>query len=152
MPANRVSSSSALQIFQRRNQSNQRRKSLVMVALTASLSARSFPFTPACPGGKAHSCWGFTVKQGGTTTRKDCTDRRTVSTSSFTMEVEAVTHALRWIASRGDTNSKHWFTISFLQPLLYLVRPQVDDIFPSTTAVFSYATGLRYLSFNHCCI
>ena len=126
MPAYRVSSSSTLQIFQRRNQSNQRRKSLVMAALTASLSARSFPFTLACPGGKAHSGWGFTDKQGGTTTRKDCTDRHTVSTSSFTMEVEAVTHALSWIASRGDTNSKHWFT-SFLQPLPYLVTPQVPE-------------------------
>ena len=29
----------------------------------------------------------------------------TVSTSSLTMEVEAVTHALRWIASRGDSQT-----------------------------------------------
>ena len=31
----------------------------------------------------------------------------TVSTSSLTMEVEAVTHALRWIASKGDSRTTH---------------------------------------------
>ena len=48
--------------------------------------------------------WGFTVKQGVTTIHKvgaACV----VSTSSLTMEVEAVTHALSWIASRGDSQT-----------------------------------------------
>ena len=31
----------------------------------------------------------------------------TVSTSSLTMEAEAVTHALCWIASRGDSQTTH---------------------------------------------
>ena len=31
----------------------------------------------------------------------------TVSTSSLTMELEAVTHALRWIASGGDSRTTH---------------------------------------------
>ena len=40
------------------------------------------------------------------------------------------------------TNSKHWFTSSFLQPAL------VYDILPTATAVFSYAVGSRKLSVN----
>ena len=46
---------------------------------------------------KDQSGWGFTVKQGATTIHEDSA-ACTVSTSSLTMEVEAVTHALRWIA------------------------------------------------------
>ena len=30
-----------------------------------------------------------------------------LTTSSLTIEVEAVTHALRWIASRGDSQAPH---------------------------------------------
>ena len=44
---------------------------------------------------------GFTVKQSATTIHKDSV-ARTVSTSSLTMEMEAVTHALHW------TDSKWW--------------------------------------------
>ena len=54
----------------------------------------------------SQSGWGFTVKQGTTTIHEDgaaCT----VSTSSLTTEVEAVTHALRWTASRGDSRTTH---------------------------------------------
>ena len=40
--------------------------------------------------------WGFTVKQDATTIHEDSASY-TVSTSSLTMEVEAVTHALRCI-------------------------------------------------------
>ena len=50
--------------------------------------------------------WGFTVKQGATTTHED-NAAYVVPTSSLTMEVEAVTHALRWIASRGDSRTTH---------------------------------------------
>ena len=53
---------------------------------------------------KDQSGWGFTVKQGVTTIHKDSA-AYTVSTSSLTMKVEAVTHALRWIASRGDSQT-----------------------------------------------
>ena len=47
----------------------------------------------------------LTVKQGATTSHEDSAVY-TVSTSSLTMEVEAVTHAaLLWIASRGDSRT-----------------------------------------------
>ena len=46
---------------------------------------------------KDQSGWGFAVKQGATTIHEDSA-AYTVSASSLTMEVEAVTHALGWIA------------------------------------------------------
>ena len=55
---------------------------------------------------KDQSGWGFTVKQGATTIHEHIASY-TISTFSLTMEVEAVTHALRWIASRGDTVRPH---------------------------------------------
>ena len=55
---------------------------------------------------KDQSGWGFTVKQGETTIHEDSA-AHTVSTFSLTMEVEAVTHTLRWIASRGDSRTTH---------------------------------------------
>ena len=53
---------------------------------------------------KDQSVWGFTVKQGATIIHEDSV-ACTVSTSSLTMEVEAVTHSLCWIASRGDSQT-----------------------------------------------
>ena len=51
------------------------------------------------------SGWAYTVKQGATTIHEDSA-AKTVSTSSLTMEVEVlVTHHLRWIASRGDSQT-----------------------------------------------
>ena len=50
---------------------------------------------------KDQSGWGFTGKKGATTIHEDCA-AYTISTSSLTMEVEAVTHALQWIATRCD--------------------------------------------------
>ena len=47
-----------------------------------------------------------TVKQGATTIHEDSA-AYTVSTSSLTMGVGAVTHVLRWIASRGDSRMTH---------------------------------------------
>ena len=55
---------------------------------------------------KDQSGWGFTVNQGATTIDED-NAAYTVSTSSLTMELEAVTHDLRWIASRGDSRTTH---------------------------------------------
>ena len=55
---------------------------------------------------KNQSGWGFTVKQGVTTIH-EVSAAYTVSTSSLTTEVEAVTHALRWIASRSDSQTRH---------------------------------------------
>ena len=53
---------------------------------------------------KDQSELGFSVKQGATTINQDSA-ANTVSTSSLTMEVEYVTHALHWIASRGDSQT-----------------------------------------------
>ena len=50
---------------------------------------------------KDRSRSGFTVKQGATTIHEDS------AACSLTMEVEAVTYALRWIASRGDNQTTH---------------------------------------------
>ena len=50
---------------------------------------------------KHQSGWSSNVMQCVTTIKEDGA-AYTVSTSSLTMEVEAVTHVLHWIASRGD--------------------------------------------------
>ena len=52
------------------------------------------------------SGWGFTVKQGGRTVHEDGGAHR-VTTSSLTMEVEAVTHVIRWLASQRDAQITH---------------------------------------------
>ena len=52
--------------------------------------------------------WGFTVTRGATTVHEDSAAYE-VSTSSWPMEMEAVTHALRWVASRGDSQTTHAF-------------------------------------------
>ena len=55
---------------------------------------------------KDQSGWGFTVKQGATTIHEDSAAYM-VSTSSLTIQLEAVTHARGWIASRGDSQTTH---------------------------------------------
>ena len=50
--------------------------------------------------------WGFTVKQVTTTPHEDSA-AYTVSATSLTIEVEAVTHALRWLSSRGYSRTTH---------------------------------------------
>ena len=47
------------------------------------------------------SGWGFTIMLGGRTVYEDSGDH-SVTTSSLTMEVEAVTHAIQWLASQRD--------------------------------------------------
>ena len=58
---------------------------------------------------KGQSGWGFTVKQGATTIHEDSA-ALTVPTSGLTREVEAVTHALRWISSkrRQSDHTSHY--------------------------------------------
>ena len=48
------------------------------------------------------SGWGFTVKQGGRTVHEYSGAHR-ATTSSLTMEVEAGTHAVQWLASQRDS-------------------------------------------------
>ena len=70
---------------------------------------------------KDQSGRGFTVKQGATTIQEDIA-ADTVSTSSLTMEVEAVTLALRWIASRGDSQTTHAIILTDSMRLLLKVK------------------------------
>ena len=71
---------------------------------------------------KDQSGWGFTVKQGAATTIHEHSAPYTVSTSSLTMEVEAVTHALRWIATRGDSRTTHAILLRNSVSLLQKVK------------------------------
>ena len=66
---------------------------------------------------KHQSGWGFTVKQGATIIH-EYSAACTVSTSSLTKEVEAVTHALRWTASRGDSQTTHAIILTGSMSLL----------------------------------
>ena len=52
------------------------------------------------------SGWGFTVKQGGRTVHNDSGAYR-VTTSSLTIETEAVTHARQWLGSQHDAKITH---------------------------------------------
>ena len=52
------------------------------------------------------SGWEFTVKQGGRTVHEDSGAHR-VTTSSLTMEVETVTHAIQWLASQRHAQITH---------------------------------------------
>ena len=62
-----------------------------------------------------------TVKHGATTIHEDSAAYE-VSISSLTMETEAVTHALRWIASRGDSQTTHVIILTELMSLLQKVK------------------------------
>ena len=70
---------------------------------------------------KAQSMWGFSVKQGATTIHEDSA-AYTVSTCSLTMKVGAVTHALRWIAPRGDSQTTHAIILTDSE-LLHTYQP-----------------------------
>ena len=65
--------------------------------------------------------WGFSVNQGATTIREDSAVY-TVSTSSLTMEVQAVTHALRWIASSGGSQTTQAIILADSMSLLQRVK------------------------------
>ena len=65
--------------------------------------------------------WGFTVKQGAITIHEDSA-AYTVSASSLTMEVEAVTHAFRWIASRDDSQTRQAILLTYPMGLLQNVK------------------------------
>ena len=75
---------------------------------------------------KDQSGWGFTVKQGATTIHEDSA-AYTVSTSSLTMKVEASTHALRWIASRGDSRTTHATILTDSMSLLQKVKSGIGS-------------------------
>ena len=66
---------------------------------------------------KDQSGWGFTVRQGATTIQEDIA-ADTVSTSSLT----AVILALRWIASRGYSQTTHAIILTDSMRLLLKVK------------------------------
>ena len=51
----------------------------------------------------------------------------TVSTSSLTMEVEAVTHALHWIALRGDSQTTHAVILTDSMSLVQQVKSRTGS-------------------------
>ena len=73
---------------------------------------------------KDRSGWGFTVKQGATTTHDDSA-AYTISTSSLAMK--AVTHALCWIASRSDSQTTHAIIFSDSMSLLQKVKSEMGS-------------------------
>ena len=75
---------------------------------------------------KYQSGWGFTVKQSAATIHEDSA-AYTVSTSSLTMEVEAVTHALRWLASREVTVRPHAIILTDSMILLQNVKSRMES-------------------------
>ena len=70
---------------------------------------------------KDRSGWGFTVKQGGRTVHEDSGAHR-VMTSSLTMEVEAVPHAIQWLASQRDAQITHAIILTDSMNLLQKVE------------------------------
>ena len=64
---------------------------------------------------------GFTVKQGGRTEHEDSGTQR-VTTSSLTIEVEAVTHAIQRLASQRDAHSTHVIILTESMNLLQKVE------------------------------
>ena len=64
---------------------------------------------------------GFTVKQGGRTAHEDSGAHR-VTTSSLTTEVEAVAHAIQWLASQRDAQITHAIILTDSMNLLQKVE------------------------------
>ena len=70
---------------------------------------------------KNKSGWGFTAKQNGKTIHEDSSTYN-ISTSSLTMEIEAVTHALRWLASVDGMEESQGFILTDSMNLLQKVE------------------------------
>ena len=65
--------------------------------------------------------WGFTVKQGGKTVHEDSGAHR-VTACSLTMEVEAVTQAIQWLASQREAQITHAIILTYSMNLLQKVE------------------------------
>ena len=70
---------------------------------------------------KDQSGWDFAVEQRATTIHEDSA-AYTVAACSLTVEVEAVTYALRWTASRGDSQTTHAVILTDPMSLLQKVK------------------------------
>ena len=67
------------------------------------------------------SGWGYTVKQAGATIHEDSAAYRH-KTASLTMEVEAVTHALHWLATKEISHRTHAVILTDSMNLLQKVK------------------------------
>ena len=75
--------------------------------------------------------------QGVTTIHEDTAAYTVKKThSSLTMEVEAVTHALRWFASRGDSQTIHAIILTDSMSLIQKVK-----IWEAQTGMFQWSTS-----------
>ena len=74
---------------------------------------------------RERSGWGFTVKQDGRTVHEDSGSHR-VTTSNLTMEVDAVTHAIQWLASQRDAQNTHAVILTDSMNLLQKVECGMD--------------------------
>ena len=90
------------------------------------IEANSKPHdTVICTDGSVtrdRSGWGFTGKQGGRTVHEDSGSHR-VTTSSLTMEVKAVTHAIQWLASQRDAQITYATILTDSMNLLKNLEP-----------------------------
>ena len=68
---------------------------------------------------------GFTVKQGGRTVHEDSGVHR-VTTSSLTMEAEAVTHAIQWLVYQRDGQFTHAIILTDSTNLLQKAESGMD--------------------------
>ena len=69
--------------------------------------------------------WGLMVKQGGRTVHEDSGAHR-VTTSSLTMEVKAITHAIQCLASQRDAQITHAIILTDSMNLLQKVESGVS--------------------------
>ena len=98
------------------------------------------------------SGWGFTVKQvEGLCTK---TVEPTVTTSSVTMEVEAVTHAIQWLASQRDARITYDNEngISILEDILTDVMLYLllcGDLNSRTADKFPDVWDDHHITYNH---
>ena len=98
---------------------------------------------------KDQSWWCFTVtvsvKQGATTIHEDNAAYE-VSPSSLTMEVEAIAHAFRWIALRGDSQTTHAIILTDSMSLLQKVEWKAQTVMcPRSTCTFEKSCGCTVL-------
>ena len=98
-------------------ESNPRSFALVADALTTRPTRRC-----SVDNCRDRSGWGFTVKQGGRTVHEDSGAHR-VTTSSLTMEVEVVTHAIQWLASQRDSQITYAIILTDSMNFLEKVEP-----------------------------
>ena len=67
------------------------------------------------------SGWGYTVKQNGSTVQED-KGAYNITTSSLTMEVEAVSNALSWLVSRNDVRDTHAIILTDSMNILHKIQ------------------------------